>query len=182
MRIIAGERKGMTLYSIEGRDTRPTTDRIKETLFNILAAEVPGSVFLDLYAGTGQIALEALSRGAEKAVLVENSRKAVPCIRQNIEKTRYTDKAELLERDVFAALSYLNGRSFDIVFCDPPYQSGVEEKLLLALSSWNIVNEDGLVIVEADLHTAFDFAETAGFAVAREKIYKTNKHVFLRRL
>ena len=179
MRIIAGTRKGMTIYSIEGKDTRPTTDRIKETLFNMIAAEVPGSVFLDLFAGTGQIGLEALSRGAEQVVFVEKAKKAAACIRQNVEKTRFAEESQLLERDVFSALGGLYGRHFDIIFADPPYNEGLEASVMEALSENHLLQEGTLLIVEAEKNTDFSFAEEFGLTILREKVYKSNKHVFL---
>ena len=95
MRIIAGTARSMPLKTIEGKDTRPTTDRIKETLFNILQMDVPGAVFLDLFAGSGGIGLEAVSRGAKKAVFVENSKKAAACIQENIRFTKFTSSCDL---------------------------------------------------------------------------------------
>ncbi len=178
MRIIAGSKKGMTLYSVEGRDTRPTTDRIKETLFNIIAAEVPNAVFLDLFSGTGQIGLEALSRGADSCVFVEKSKKAAGCIRDNIDKTKFGEQCELLERDVMSALGTLFGRRFDIIFIDPPYKSGLEETVLRGLAENHLLSEGTLVIMEAEKETDFSFANELGYEITREKVYKTNKHVF----
>ena len=103
MRIIAGTARSMPLKTIEGKDTRPTTDRIKETLFNILQMDVPGSVFLDLFAGSGGIGLEAVSRGAKKAVFVENSKKAAACIQENIRFTKFTSSCDLKCMDALSA-------------------------------------------------------------------------------
>ena len=117
MRIIAGTARSMPLKTIEGKDTRPTTDRIKETLFNILQMDVPGSVFLDLFAGSGGIGLEAVSRGAKKAVFVENSKKAAACIQENIRFTKFTSSCDLKCMDALSALRMLERRYvFDINF------------------------------------------------------------------
>ena len=113
MRIIAGTARSMPLKTIEGKDTRPTTDRIKETLFNILQMDVPGSVFLDLFAGSGGIGLEAVSRGAKKAVFVENSKKAAACIQENIRFTKFTSSCDLKCMDALSALRMLERRRFD---------------------------------------------------------------------
>ena len=107
MRVIAGSARSLPLKTIEGTDTRPTQDRIKETLFNMLQSDIPGCKFLDLYSGSGAIGIEALSRGAAKAVLVENSKKAVECIKDNLTFTKLADKADVMEMDVLSAINRL---------------------------------------------------------------------------
>ena len=103
MRVIAGSARRLLLKSPEGLDTRPTTDRIKETLFNMLMPNLPDAVFIDLFSGSGGIGIEALSRGANKAYFVENNQKAVACITENLEHTHLSDRAVVLKQDVFAA-------------------------------------------------------------------------------
>ena len=121
MRVIAGTARSMPLKTIRGMDTRPTTDKIKETLFNILQTDVCGCRFLDLFSGSGAIAIEALSRGAAHAVLVEQNGKAAECIRENLIFTRTADRAEVYRCDVLTALRRLEGQKpFDIIFMDPP--------------------------------------------------------------
>ena len=110
MRVIAGSARSLPLKTIEGTDTRPTQDRIKETLFNMLQSDIPGCKFLDLYSGSGAIGIEALSRGAAKAVLVENSKKAVECIKDNLTFTKLADKADVMEMDVLSAINRLKGK------------------------------------------------------------------------
>ena len=105
MRVIAGEARSLPLKCPEGLDTRPTTDRIKETLFNILQPWIPGSIFVDLCSGSGAIGIEAISRGAKRAYFVENAAKAVKCIQENLHFTKFEDRAVLLRQDVVAALS-----------------------------------------------------------------------------
>lgn len=182
MRIIAGSRRSMPLKAPKGTDTRPTQDRTKETLFNILRDDVYDARFLDLFAGSGAVALEALSRGARYAVIVENAREAICCIRQNISFTRFEDCAELMECDVLTALKRLEGQPpFDIIFMDPPYRLGIEPQVMGILSESGYVTEDTVVIVEAALHTPTDFADKNGFDIYRTKDYKTNRHIFMRR-
>lgn len=183
MRVIAGSARRLNLMTAPGRDTRPTTDRIKETLFNILQPELPGCRFLDLFAGSGGIGIEALSRGAEEAVFVESSRRAAACIRRNLEFTHLDDRARLMETDVLGALSRLGreGRSFSIIFLDPPYGKGWEEQVLAALAHSPLADEETLVVAEALKDADFSFALQYGFSVEREKEYKTNKHIFLKR-
>ena len=183
MRIIAGTARSMPLKTIEGKDTRPTTDRIKETLFNIIQMEVPGSVFLDLFAGSGAIGLEAVSRGAKKAVFVENSKKAAACIQENIRFTKFTSSCDLKCMDALSALRMLERRYvFDIIFMDPPYDQGLEYDALAHLKDSSILNEDTLIIVEESLETDPYEMEKYGFEITRVKKYKTNQHVFLRRI
>ncbi len=180
MRIIAGTARSLPLKSIEGRDTRPTTDRIKETLFNILQSDIAGSSFLDLFAGSGQIGLEALSRGASHAVFVENNKKACACIEENIRFTRFTPSSRLLAMEVLSALRTLEGTdTFDCIFMDPPYRSGLEQEALTYLSSSGLLSENGVIVIETAMDTDISYVEDLGFVITREKKYKTNKHIFV---
>jgi 16S rRNA (guanine966-N2)-methyltransferase len=180
MRIIAGTARSLPLKTIEGLETRPTTDKIKETLFNMLQNDVPGCYFLDLFAGSGQIGLEAISRGALYAVFIENNRKAAKCIEDNIAFTKFTKESRLLTTDVISGISSLEGKyTFDIIFMDPPYDKGLEKDVLYAFRDASFIGEDTLIIVEASLNTDFDWAEDAGYEILKKKIYKTNVHVFL---
>lgn len=181
MRVIAGSARRLLLKTPKGLNTRPTTDRIKETLFNILAPEIPGSRFLDLFSGSGGIGIEALSRGAEYAAFVDNSKEALSCIKENIAHTRFTDNSEVIGCDVITAIKRLSGKEpFDVVFMDPPYESDLTCATLLTLSNSNIITDDTLIICEALLETDFSFALNMGYEIKREKEYKTNKHVFLK--
>lgn len=183
MRIIAGTARSLPLKTIEGRDTRPTTDRIKETLFNMIHNDMPGCYFLDLFAGSGQIGLEALSRGAAFSVFVENNKKAAACIEDNIRFTKFTEQSKLIPSDVMTAISMLEGKyRFDVVFMDPPYQSGLEETVLRALAHSSLLKGNTTLIVEAALERDFSYAEELGYQIIKEKTYKTNKHVFLRKI
>ena len=158
-------------------DYRP----IKETLFNIIGPSVYGSVFLDLFSGSGgRIGIEALSRGAKEAVFVENNPKAMKYIKDNLKFTRLEHKAATITGDVMNALYQLEGEKvFDIIFMDPPYDRGLEHKVLDYLSGSELVYDDTTIIVEASRDTDFSYAEQLGFTVIREKLYKTNKHVFI---
>lgn len=186
MRVIAGTARSLPLKTPEGTDTRPTTDRIKETLFNILQPNIADSMFIDLFSGSGGIGIEALSRGARHAYFIENNKKACACIQENIGFTRFEERATLLKQDVFGALSMIHEKQADIIFADPPYQSGYEERILEALSDKPYVTADTIIIIEASLEKdfsekGFSFVQRMGYEVTREKIYKTNKHVFLRK-
>lgn len=181
MRIIAGTAKSLPLKTIDGLETRPTTDRIKETLFNMLNLSVSDCTFLDLFAGSGQIGLEAISRGAHQAVFVENNRKAAVCIEENIIFTRFTEKSTLMNMDAISAIHRMEGKYlFDIVFLDPPYQKGLEKEVLEELADSSIINEDTIIVVEVSLDTLFPYLEKLRYRIIKEKRYKTNMHVFLK--
>ena len=183
MRVIAGKARRLQLKSIEGLATRPTQDRNKETLFNVLQPSIERSVFLDLFSGTGAIGIEALSRYAKEAYFVENQKKALECIKENLKHTKLMDQAHVLAKDVMAAISWLEDRgvSFDIIFMDPPFDKELEKDVLYRLEDSSICTADTLVVVEASLETDFSYAESAGFTILKEKCYKNNKHVFLER-
>ena len=182
MRIIAGTARSLPLKTVEGMDTRPTTDRIKETLFNMLQFNIPGAYFLDLFAGSGQIGLEALSRGAKYAVFVENNKKAAACIEDNIRFTKFTEQAKLLASDVITALRNMEGKyQFDVIFMDPPYNMLYEKAVLEYLKNSSLIHEDTLIVVEASLETSFDYLEDLGYNLTKHKCYKTNAHAFIRK-
>jgi 16S rRNA (guanine966-N2)-methyltransferase len=184
MRIIAGTARSLPLKSLPGSDTRPTTDRIKETLFNMIQTRVPGSVVLDLFAGSGSLALEAVSRGAEKAVLVENSRKAAAVIQENINFTKFQSRCNLLVMDALTALPTMERRYvFDLVFLDPPYGKELEIQALDYLSRSSAITEETLIIVETSIDTDISVYTRDGiYEITKDKRYKTNQHVFLKRV
>ena len=183
MRIIAGTARSLPLKTIDGLDTRPTTDRIKETLFNMLQQEVPGAYFLDLFAGSGQIGLEAVSRGAKFAVFVENNKKAAACIEENIRFTKFTKETKLIQNDVLTALRSLEGKyQFDVIFMDPPYGQEYEKNVLNYLKQSSLIHEDTLIVAEASLETTFDYLEEMGYNLIKHKRYKTNAHAFIRKM
>ena len=182
MRVIAGSARSLPLKTLEGMDTRPTTDRIKETLFNMIQSEIPGCRFLDLYAGSGAIAIEALSRGAKEAVLVENSKAACACIRENLAFTKLDSQAVLMEQDVAAAIVRLSGQVvFDIVYMDPPYAKDYERGVLEALAAGSIIDGYTTIIIEEKLDTDLSYVQDLGYTITKTKMYKTNKHVFLKK-
>ena len=182
MRVIAGKARRLPLKTISGAETRPTTDRIKETLFNILQPGLADCRFLDLFSGSGAIGIEALSRGAAEAVFVEKNQKACTCIKENLLFTKLSENSRLLAMDILQALRSLEHKGiFDFVFMDPPYGKELERQVLEYLTESSIIDQDTMLIVEADLQTSFDYAESMGYELYRTKEYKTNKHVFLYR-
>lgn len=163
MRVIAGKYKSRKLIAPAGVDTRPTADRLRETLFNIVAASVPDSVWLDLFAGTGAIGIEALSRGARMAYFVESSKRATRAIRANLAALQIEEGWEIMEREAATALRMLDSQAVACDFCylDPPYRKkGNYEQVLGFLSQSRIVAAQSLIIAEHDKH--FDPGEAFG--------------------
>src|SRR5215831_15986132 len=155
MRVIAGKYRSRRLVAPAGIETRPTSDRLRETLFNVLGPAVADSVWLDLFAGSGAIGLEALSRGAGMVYFVESSKRAVAAIRSNLATLNVEQGCELLERDVVAALRLLDTRSvaFDFCFLDPPYRKqDAYQQVLEFLCTYRLLKPGSLVIAEHDKH------------------------------
>lgn len=179
MRVIAGSAKGHKLQTPEGLSTRPTTDRVKETLFNILAFDLPGANFLDLFAGSGGIGIEALSRGAEKVVFVEKESPVISVIAENLEHTKLADRGEIVEKDAVEALLFLQERKdkFDFIFMDPPYETAPLSAVLDGIVKGGLLRTGGIIIVERGSKTAMPSVE--GLCVTREKAYKTTVITFL---
>ncbi|MCR5556918.1 MAG: 16S rRNA (guanine(966)-N(2))-methyltransferase RsmD [Butyrivibrio sp.] len=181
MRVIAGSARRLKLVTPEGNDTRPTQDRIKETLFNMIQMQVPGSVFIDLFSGSGGIGIEALSRGAKKAYFIENAMNAYKCIMENIKTTHFEDVSTVIKSDVVIGLRNIHEEEADIIFIDPPYHDDLYQRTLIQLETMSYVTKNTMIIIEAPVEMDFSFVEDLGFEVRREKEYKTNKHVFIYR-
>ncbi|MCR5109210.1 MAG: 16S rRNA (guanine(966)-N(2))-methyltransferase RsmD [Lachnospiraceae bacterium] len=183
MRVIAGEMRSIKLAAPNGYDTRPTSDKVKETLFNVLMPYIySDSCFLDLFAGSGAIGIEALSRGAKRAVFAERSKAALKCIEENIKKCRLEDRTKVISGDVFFTLRKLEGdEDFDIIFLDPPYDTGTEKEVIKYLDTSGLLRDDGIIIAESSSDTDYDFLSGTGFEAFKVKEYKNNKHVFMRR-
>lgn len=171
MRIITGSARGTKLRAPKGTNTRPTADRIKESLFNILRAEVQGKTVLDVFAGSGSLGLEALSRGAENAVFIDKDADSIKIIGDNARHTHLADKADIRRGDAFTLLRKLSGenRLFDVIFCDPPYHFGLCQKLLNAVDG-SILKGGGLFIAETGADEVLDASKT-GFTLLREQTY-----------
>lgn len=151
MRVISGKARGTKLSSIESLSTRPTLDRVKESLFNIIQNNLRGAVVLDLFAGSGQLGIEALSRGADKAYLCDINRDAVKMIKQNLEKTKLKDKAVVINEDYKKALRTLNtNEKFDIIFIDPPYKEDIAVDSIIEIIHESRLKENGIMIIETD--------------------------------
>ena len=154
MRIIAGTAKGIRLKTPKGMKTRPTADRVKVSVFGILAARPTDAAVLDLFAGTGALGLEALSRGAVSAILVDKSAESLKIIAENATLTNSVQLVTICREDVFQALRRLKnaGARFDLIFCDPPYNFGLAPKTLQALDEGDLLNENGVLVLEHSQH------------------------------
>ena len=150
MRIISGKARGTKLYTLEGENTRPTLDRVKESIFNIIQNEIEGAKILDLFAGSGAIGLEFLSRGAEKAILCDKSKEAINIIKKNVEKTHMEQHTQIFNTDFESCLEKVKNEQFDIIYLDPPYETDYIQKSLEKIIQLNITKEESLIIIETD--------------------------------
>lgn len=177
MRIISGKARGTKLFTLEGLDTRPTLDRVKEPLFSIIFEKIPDADVLDLFSGSGALGLEALSRGAKSAVLCDNSKNAINIINKNLEKTRMT--AEVINEDFSKALNKLSARKFDLIFLDPPYKTDYIEKSISKILELNMLKKDGLIIAETDNPQTVEKLEKMDITVKGTRKYGRVILVFL---
>ena len=150
MRVISGSARGRRLKELQGMETRPTTDRVKEALFNIVQFELPGREVLDLFAGTGQLGIEALSRGAARAAFVEQRKDAAALVRENLKLTGFDRQAKVIQGE---SISYLMAcrEKFHVIFLDPPYGSGLLEKAMETIAAFDILREHGIMVCESPL-------------------------------
>lgn len=180
MRVISGSARGLRLKAPEGLSTRPTLDRIKESLFNILAMDLPEADFLDVFSGSGGIGIEALSRGANSAVFIDEGRQSVEIIKDNLKFTRLADKALVLNLDFKTAINRLknDGRAFDIIFMDPPYNKGLVQEALKEIYNARLLKNGGFIVAEQAMEDELPNIE--GFEIFRVKEYKITKMTFLK--
>ena len=182
IRVISGTARGAKLFSPDGVKTRPTSDFVKESLFNILGNDLADSSFLDLFAGSGAIGIEALSRGGSCAVFVDASAASAALIRRNLEKTRLVSNARVVCADYKKALRGLEGQNFDIVFIDPPYDRALTESAIEAVVSSGVLAEGGIVVAEMAKGDAVseDFAVSVGLAIYKQRQYSGTELIFLK--
>jgi 16S rRNA (guanine(966)-N(2))-methyltransferase RsmD len=172
MRIISGIAKGKRLYVPRGGDIRPTADRIKESVFDILGQRLQGRRVLDLFSGTGNLGLEALSRGAEQATFVEASKPAIEALTRNITNCGFDPCASVLAMSVSRALPLLagQGQSFELIFADPPYGRGWVDKTIRGILTHKILSREGMAVIEHDLHEQSGAGPT-GLSLLRQEKY-----------
>lgn len=168
MRVITGSARGVTLKTPHGQATRPTTERVKEALFSVIQFDIPGARVLDLFAGTGQLGIEALSRGARRAVFVDQRKAAADLVKENLRRTRLGDQAQVIQGEYGAYLSRCREK-FDLIFLDPPYGETFLENALKRISEIDILSDNGIIVAESPVGKALP-GELPG--LFRKKSYK----------
>lgn len=168
MRIISGRKRGHKLLEFEGDDVRPTTDRVKESVFNLIQSFVPDAVCLDMFAGSGALGFEAISRGAEKAVCIDSDKRSIDIIKKNALSLGFLEDCDIVHMSCFDYVERTTEK-FDIVFLDPPYNKNFIEPVLDALIKNDVLNEDGIIVLESD---GTDFhGEFEGLDIYRQRKY-----------
>lgn len=167
MRIISGSRRGHKLFEFEGQDIRPTTDRVKESMFNLIQDFIPGSFVLDLFGGSGALSFEALSRGATQAACVDIDKDSVAVIKKNAQVLGF-DNIDIVNTD---AMSYISsaGRQFSVIFLDPPYNKGFIAPIIGAIVEKEILVEDGIIVLESDFSD--EHSDFSGLTIAKQRKY-----------
>lgn len=172
MRVISGAARGIPLKTLGGSETRPTTDRVKEAMFSMIHQRLPGAAVLDVFCGSGALAIEALSRGAQSAVLIEANAALKPVLMDNLTRTRCIERARLIFGEARMSLSQLSGDAFDVIFMDPPYLKGWITPVLSSVDRYGLLNAGGIIVVE---HKADDaevlLDEICGFQSIKRKKY-----------
>lgn len=179
MRVISGSARGLKLKSPKDINTRPTTDRLKESLFNMIAFDIPNCRFLDIFSGSGAIGIEALSRGAISCTFIENDAENIALIKDNVSSAKFLHKANIYHIDAINEIDFLKDK-FDIIFLDPPYNKGLLLPVLKKIESLNLLSEDGFIICEQ--HTKEPEIILNNLETYKVKKYKTTKFSFLKRI
>ena len=182
MRIITGKARGLHLNVPKNYDVRPTADRVKESLFNIIGSKIVDAAVLDLFAGSGNLGLESWSRGARLVQFVDNSRVSLRLTESNIQKCRAEAECKVLKHDAEAAvdLLYKQGQRFDLVFVDPPYNKGWVQKILVKLEKTPILAESGWLVAEHSMHDDIAIAVSDGYEIFRRQQYGETVLTFIR--
>ena len=168
MRVISGKARGTSLYSLEGSHTRPTTDRVKESMFSIINFNIPGGIVLDLFSGSGALGIEALSRGADKCYFIENSKQAADIVKRNLEKTNCIENSVLKITDFKNFLNSVEEK-FDVILLDPPYNKKMCDEALKIIYERNLLNDDGVIMCETE------YGEVITTDFTKKKDYKYGK-------
>lgn len=183
MRVISGDARGKKLVSLEGTNTRPTLDQVKEALFNIIQFNISEKKILDLFAGSGALGIEALSRGADTAVFCDNSFEAIKIIKTNLENTRCADNAIVLHKDYISALKFLSKQNmqFDIIFLDPPYKTDFADKAIEQIIELNLLSKEGIIILETDNKEKEETIKIEGIEIFDKRKYGRAILIFIRK-
>ncbi len=181
MRVISGSAKGIKLNAPENDLIRPTLDRYKEDIFNIINVDVYAAKFLDLFAGTGSMGIEALSRGAKEVVFVDKAGKSIDIIKSNLKKSKLIENNRILQYDYIRAIKSLKGEVFDFIYLDPPFNKDIEIKVIEALLEGELLSDSTKIICESTVDVDFSSIEDLGLEVYREKAYRYCKFTFIKR-
>ena len=182
MRIISGTAKGTKLYTLEGESTRPTLDRVKESIFNIIQYKINNSIFLDLFSGSGAIGLEAASRGAKKVVLCDKSQEAVNIIKKNAQKTHLENKIDVYNKSFDDCLKNISSEKFNIIYLDPPYKTNFIEQAIELILKLDILEDDATIIVETDNKKIIDKLKLYKLKVTDQRKYGRAIVVFIEKI
>jgi len=183
MRVISGKSRGKKLVSLEGLNTRPTLDRVKEALFNIIQFDIVDKDVLDLFAGSGALGIEAISRGAKSATFCDNSREAIKVIKTNIENTNNINNSTIINKDFIEALEKLEkeNKKFDIIFLDPPYKTDFAEKAIKKIIDSNLLSKEGIIILETDDIKKEETIQNEGIEIFDKREYGRVILIFIRK-
>lgn len=171
MRVISGSARGVKLECLEGLETRPTTDRVKEAIFSMIQTHIMGANALDLFSGSGALGIELISRGAQHVTFIENNRHAMAIIEKNLEKTKTTPQARLLSMDVYKGIENLRNQVYNIIIMDPPYLKGEIKKCLAHFEQYTLLDQEGMIIIEHAINDPDLDDLSAYFTLERTKKY-----------
>jgi len=180
MRVITGSVRGMKLFSVEGMETRPTSDWTKESIFNIIQFDIEGRRVLDLFAGTGQMGIETLSRGARECVFIDNRRESIAVVNKNVEKTGFKAQSKVEQSDYMGYLKRCTPGSFGLIFLDPPYGNGMMQRALNTIFNRDLLAEGGLIVCEGEREDKMPDA-VAPYVKGREYFYGKTKVTLYRK-
>lgn len=171
MRVISGTARGLKLIAPDNNDIRPTTDRVKESMFNIISSYVYDSVVLDLFAGSGSLGIECISRGAKKVYFCDKSKSSVYILNKNIHKARFEDKSVVFNRDYRATIRNLSDKNikFDLIFLDPPYYENLFDDVIKMIYENRLLSDDGIIVVEHDKND--EMHDYEGLKITKQKKY-----------
>ncbi len=183
MRITGGFLKNQSLMTPKGKTTRPTSEKLRMSVFNIAQSHIENSRFLDLYAGSGAMGIEALSRGASESTFIEKDRSALKALRENLAHHDLSPLATLLPGDVLILLKKLKGKTFDLIYVDPPYEKGLQEKTLHLIDKFHLLHIGGLLFIEESSHTALEIPPLNNIEFQkRRKVGSTSLYQFIGKL
>lgn len=182
MRVVSGRARGTKLITIEGIETRPTTDKVKEAIFSMIQNHIYGGLALDLFSGSGALGIEFLSRGGQKCTFVELNKRAVKCIRDNLEKTKLDEEAEIKNTTVDQALESSKGRFFDVVFLDPPYHKGFIKTTIEKIVRYELLNNNGIIVLEHHIEDDESKIDYEGLDIVTQKKYGITGVTIFRRI